>query len=127
MVNGVFKKRKVRLCVMGKQREQGVHYQLGELYAPVMKAAEVRLFMAIAAKYGLNLFKSDTKQAFLNGDIGKEKLFVRAPDWWPDSRACPAWMRAAADEEHVRYSTSSSTVACEDINMDRRAWVYGSE
>ena len=50
--------------------------QLGELYALVMKAAEVQLFVAIAAKYGLNLFKSDTKQAFLNGDIGEEKIFV---------------------------------------------------
>ena len=44
-----------------------MHHQLGELYAPVMKAvAEVLLFMAIAAKYWLNLFKSYTKQAFLN-------------------------------------------------------------
>ena len=51
---------------------KGVHYQLGELYASVMKAAEVRLVMTIAAKYGLKLFKSDTKQAFLNGDIGEE-------------------------------------------------------
>ena len=53
VVNGVFKKRKVLLCVMGNQQEKGVHYRLGELYAPVMKAAEVRLFMAIAAKLRL--------------------------------------------------------------------------
>ena len=33
--------------------------------------------MAIAAKYGLNLFKSDTKQTFLNGDICEEEIFVR--------------------------------------------------
>ena len=48
VVNGVFKKRKpeVRLCVMVNQQEKEVHYQQGELYAPVMKAAEVRLFMA---------------------------------------------------------------------------------
>ena len=50
-----------------------------------MKAAEVRLFIAIAAKHQLNLFKSDTKQAFLNGEIGKEKIYgVRPPDWWPE-------------------------------------------
>jgi hypothetical protein len=29
-----FNKRKVRLCVMGNQQKEGVHYQLGELYAP---------------------------------------------------------------------------------------------
>ncbi len=68
-MNGQFTKRKVRLCVMGNQQKEGVHCQTGELYAPVMKAAEVRLFMAIAAKHGLTVFKSDTKQAFLNGEI----------------------------------------------------------
>jgi hypothetical protein len=67
MVNGELKKYKVRLCVMGgNQQKDGVHYKLGELYAPVMKAAEVRLFMAITAQNGLEVFKSDTKQAFLN-------------------------------------------------------------
>jgi hypothetical protein len=49
-----------------------------------MKAGEVQLFIAIAAKHRLNLFKSDTKQAFLNEDIGDEKIFVRPPDWWPE-------------------------------------------
>jgi hypothetical protein len=52
-VNGVFKKRKVPLCVMRKQQKEGVHYQLGELYAPVVKAPVVLLSMAIAAKHGI--------------------------------------------------------------------------
>ncbi len=52
-VNGQFAKRNVQLCVMGNPQKEGVHYQPGELYAPVMKAAEVLLFMAIAAKHGL--------------------------------------------------------------------------
>ncbi len=58
LINCVFKKRKVRLCVMGNQQKEGVHYQLGELYAPLMKAAEVRLFVALAAKHRLNLTQS---------------------------------------------------------------------
>jgi hypothetical protein len=71
---------------MGNQQKEGVHYQLGELYAPVMKAAEVLLFMALEAnlKHGLTVFKSDTKQAFLNGEIREEKIDIRAPDWWPE-------------------------------------------
>ncbi len=50
--------------------QMGVYLQVGELYALVIKAAKVRLFIAIAGKHRLNLFKSDTKQAFLNGDLG---------------------------------------------------------
>ena len=66
MTNGVFEKRNIRLCVCGNQQEEGIHYKSGTLYAPVMKASEVRLMVAIAAQNGTKLFKSDTKQAFLN-------------------------------------------------------------
>jgi hypothetical protein len=52
VTNGVFDKRKIRLCVCGNQQVEGVHYQAGDLYAPVMKASEVRLMVAIAAKHG---------------------------------------------------------------------------
>ncbi len=37
-----------------------------------MKAAKVLLFVAITAKHGLNLFDSDTKQAFLNWEIRED-------------------------------------------------------
>ena len=56
----MLKKRKVLLCVMGNQQKEGIHFQLGELYAPVMKATEVSIFIAIAVKHKPNLFKSDT-------------------------------------------------------------------
>ena len=84
VTNGVFDKRKIRLCVCGNQQVEGVHYQAGDLYAPVMKASEVRLMVAIAAKHGCKMLKTDTKQAFLNGEIGSEKIYIRPPDWWPE-------------------------------------------
>ena len=114
VVNGEMKKYKVRLCVMGNQQKEGVHYKLGELYAPVMKAAEVRLFMAIAAQNGLEVFKSDTKQAFLNGEKGEEKIYICAPDWWPEPvpegqalmlMKSMYGTRQAARQWHVRIST----------------------
>ena len=46
VTNGVFEKRKIRLCVCGNQQEEGIHYNSGNLYAPVMKASEVRLMVA---------------------------------------------------------------------------------
>ena len=69
VTNGVFDKRKIRLCVCGNQQQEGVHYDSGNLYAPVMKASEVRLMVAIAAQNQTKLLKTDTKQAFLKGDI----------------------------------------------------------
>jgi hypothetical protein len=44
VTNGVFEKRKIRLCVCGNQQEEGVHYNSGNLYAPVMKASELLKF-----------------------------------------------------------------------------------
>ena len=61
---------------MSNRQKEGIHYQLGGLYAPVMKATEVLLFMEIAAQHELTMFKSNTKQAFLNGDIGDEKIYI---------------------------------------------------
>ena len=40
--------------------------------------------MSIAAQNGLKVFKSDTKQAFLNGEKGEEQVYVSAHDWWPE-------------------------------------------
>ena len=40
--------------------------------------------VAIAAQNGNKLLKSDTKQVFLNGDIGEEKIYIRPPGWWPE-------------------------------------------
>ncbi len=69
---------------MDNQQKEGVHYQLSELNVPMMEATDVRLFMAIAAKHGFTVFKSDANQAFLNGDIRDEKIYISAPDWWPE-------------------------------------------
>ncbi len=84
VTNGVFEKRKVRLCVCGNQQQEGVHYSSGNLYAPVMKASEVRRMVAIAAQNKTKLLKTDTNQAFLYGDIGDEKIYIRPPDWGPE-------------------------------------------
>ena len=72
VTNSVFDKRKIRWCVWGNQQEEGVHCNSGDLYAPVMKASEVWLAFNLAASENLNKYKTDTKQAFLIGEMGKE-------------------------------------------------------
>ncbi len=69
---------------MGNQQEQRVHFQLDELYTSVMKDADVLLFVALAGMHQLNLFKSDTKQAFLNDNMCEEKIYIPPLDWSPE-------------------------------------------
>ena len=58
---GVLQKSKVRLCARGDQQV----YEVNDTYSPVLKAPEVRPLTAIAAQHGYNIYKTDTKQAFL--------------------------------------------------------------
>ena len=81
----VFIKRKVRLCARGDQQVEGESFISSDLYAPTLKAPEARLLAAIAAEHGCPLLKTDTRQAFLYGEMEEdEKVYIRPPDWWPE-------------------------------------------
>ena len=82
--NGVMEKRKVRMCIRGDQQTEGVNFDSSDLYSPVLKATEARLLAAIAAEHGCPILKTDTRQAFLYGEMGDDKVYVRPPDWWPE-------------------------------------------
>jgi hypothetical protein len=58
-----------------------------DLYPPTLKVSESRLLAANAPEHSCPLLKSDTRQAFLYGEIGeKEQLpvHIRPPDWLSD-------------------------------------------
>ena len=82
--NGVMEKRKVRMCVPGDQQTEGLNFDSSDLYSPVLKATEARLLAAIAAEHGCPILKTDTRQAFLYGEMGDDKVYIRPPDWWPE-------------------------------------------
>ena len=93
-----------------------------------MKASKVRLFLAKASQMGLAVFKSDTEQAFLNGDIGTELLYIRPPDWWPElvpeghSLQLMKSMygtRQAARQWHVKISTWMKEQGYHAVNSEK--------
>ena len=57
----------------------GVSFKKTGLYAPVLKAAEARLLLAIAAANGYKVIMTYTKQAYLYGDMGDDVVYVRPP------------------------------------------------
>ena len=56
-----------------------------DLYVATLKPTEVRLLTAMAAEKGFTIYKIDTKQAFLYGDMGSDRILIRPRDWWPES------------------------------------------
>ena len=77
-----FIKRKVRMCIRGDQQEEDEHFDRNRLYSPAIKSTEVKLLIALAAKLGKPIYKTNTKQAFLYGDMGDERILVDPPEWW---------------------------------------------
>ncbi len=47
---------------------------------PVLKAAEARLLLVLAAANGAKIVKTDTKQAYMYCDMGDDVVYIRPPD-----------------------------------------------
>ena len=68
----------------GDQQIEGESFDPSDLYAPVLKAYEVRLLLAIAAADGCPVWKTDMSQALLYGSMGSDVVYIGPPDWWPE-------------------------------------------
>ncbi|GKF74265.1 retrovirus-related pol polyprotein from transposon TNT 1-94, partial [Tanacetum coccineum] len=64
---------KARLVAKGYAQEEGVDFE--ELFAPVARLEEVRIFIAYAAHKSFPIYQMDMKTAFLNGPL-KEEVYV---------------------------------------------------
>jgi hypothetical protein len=90
------------LRAMGNQQIAGNHFDKSDLDAPALKAHEVRLLVAMAAQRGAQIYKYDTSEALLYGDVDLDWC-ARSPDWWPtlvpeewrtlSTNNCPSIMR----------------------------------
>ncbi len=70
-------KYKSRLVVKGYSQIAGVDFT--DTFAPVAKAKTIKLLLAIAAMYGLNMKQIDFKNAFLNSEL-PEDIYIAAPE-----------------------------------------------
>ena len=72
----MLQKRKLHLCALGDQQV----YSVDNSYSPVLRLQnpEVRFMMAIAAEHCCNIYKTDTKQAYLYGDLEEdEPIYIK--------------------------------------------------
>ena len=76
--NGRLVKYKVRMTIRGDQQVAGESIVATDLYAPVLKAHESRLLLAITAAEGCSVYKTDTSQAFLYGSMENDVVYITA-------------------------------------------------
>ncbi|CCH47072.1 Copia protein [Wickerhamomyces ciferrii] len=69
---------KCRLVLKGFSQIKGINYE--ETFSPVIRAEAVRIFLATAASLKLVVHQMDVSNAFLNGKLDGEELYMEQPD-----------------------------------------------
>nr|GEZ44789.1 putative ribonuclease H-like domain-containing protein [Tanacetum cinerariifolium] len=73
---GIVVRNKARLVAQGHTQEEGINYE--EVFAPVARIEDIRLFLAYASFMGFMVHQIDVKSAFLYGTI-EEEVYVCQP------------------------------------------------
>lgn len=74
--NGKIKKYKARLVAQGFSQVHGIDYH--DTYSPVVRLDTIRLLIALAAHYNLDIHGMDIVGAYLNGKL-EETIYMRQP------------------------------------------------
>ncbi|PHU15965.1 Zinc finger CCCH domain-containing protein 14 [Capsicum chinense] len=75
--NGTIDKYKARLVVKGFKQKEGLDYF--DTYSPVTRITSIRMLIALAAVYNLQIQQMNVKTAFLNGDL-EEEIYMEQPE-----------------------------------------------
>ncbi|GKC82358.1 putative ribonuclease H-like domain-containing protein, partial [Tanacetum coccineum] len=78
---GIVVRNKARLVAQGHTHEEGIDYD--EVFAPVARIEEIRLFLAYASFMDFTVYQMDVKSAFLYGTI-EEEVYVCQPPGFED-------------------------------------------
>ena len=75
--DGTIDKYKARLVIKGYRQLEGIDYF--DTYSPVSSKTSIRIIIALAALYDLEIHQMDVKTAFLNGDL-EEEIYMEQPE-----------------------------------------------
>ena len=74
--DGSIDKYKARLVVKGFRQKECLDYF--DTYSPVTRITSIRMLIAIASLYNLEIHQMDVKPALLNGEL-EEEIYVEQP------------------------------------------------
>ena len=75
-------KLKARLVAKGFTQQYGVNYE--ETHAPVARTASIRTVFAVCAAKGWKVHQIDVNNAYLNGEMDMDGVYIRQPPYFVD-------------------------------------------
>ena len=75
--DGSIDKYKARLVAKGYRQKEGLDYF--DTYSPVSRITSIRMLIAIASLYSMEIHQMDVKTAFLNGELDEE-IYMEQPE-----------------------------------------------
>src|ERR1043165_4987933 len=85
-VDGTVERYKARLVAKGCSQKPGIDYE--ETYSPVVRYTSIRLLIALAAKYELDIHQMDVTTAFLYPEL-EEEIYMELPNGYRlNNRTC---------------------------------------
>lgn len=74
--DGSLERRKARLVAKGYAQQPGIDFK--ETFAPVARFSSIRIIVALAAEFGLDLFHLDITMAYTYGDLNEDIFMDQA-------------------------------------------------
>lgn len=95
-------KYKARLVIKGYKQNEGLDYI--DTYSPVTKISSIRMLIAIATIYNLEMHQMDVKTTFMNGNP-EEEIYVEQPEGFYCSRTRKESLSACKVSLWIKTST----------------------